>query len=128
MRKKSYGSVTVYESNAQAVQEMLSSYAKQLSRRNEVLAVWLVGSYHRKDFTPFSDADVVIVVRSSQTRFIDRSFEYAPEVASILVDLFVYTTEEIEEMRRSSHRFWEEIEQNHTVLFERESGNGILHS
>ena len=121
MHEKSYGSVKVFESDVASVQKALSSYTEELSRRKEVLGVWLIGSYHRQDFTPFSDADVVIVVKSSEKRFIDRYSEYAPDALSVPLDIFVYTIEEVEEMRRSGHSFWKEIEQNHTTLFQRDN-------
>lgn len=42
-----------------------------------------------------------------------------PERFPVSVHLFVYTVAEVEEMRKSGHFFWTDIEKNHSVLFER---------
>ena len=119
MQTRSYGSVTVFKPEPLEIFNALDSYVQELKQREEILGVWLIGSYHRKDFGPFSDVDLVLIVRETAIRFLDRSTEYMPQKFPVAVDLFVYTIAETEEMKKSGHFFWADIEKSHTVLFER---------
>jgi len=93
--------------------------ARHLSSFPEVMTVRLIGSYHRGDFGPFSDVDIVVVVEESDQRFMDRCEKYRPSSFPVALDLFVYTESEVRTMRQSAHPFWRHIEQNHTLLFQR---------
>jgi predicted nucleotidyltransferase len=116
---KSYGSVKVFEPEPEKVEQALADFVQALARRDQVVAVWLIGSYHRKDFGPFSDLDLVIIISASNQKFLDRSAEYLPSQFPVPVDLFVYTLDEVTAMRGSGHHFWSGIEKDHTVLFQR---------
>jgi len=119
MRMKSYGSVKVFEPETDKIEAALDRYIKTVAEKQEVLAVWLIGSFHRKDFGPFSDIDLVLIIDSTETRFLDRPLQYLPEAFPIPLDLFVYTQDEVLAMKNSAHPFWNDIEKNHTPLFKR---------
>ncbi len=119
MRTTYYDSVRVFEPETAQITDALDKYVRALASKPEVLVVWLIGSFHRKDFGPFSDVDLVLIVDSITTRFVDRSLQYLPESFPVSIDLFVYCRQEVEDMKSSSHPFWIHLEQNHTVLFER---------
>jgi predicted nucleotidyltransferase len=69
-----------------------------LSANSNVEKVILFGSLAEDKATALSDADILIVVKNSAKRFIDRSVDFAPYFQNIgvEVDLFVYTGKEIE--------------------------------
>ncbi len=120
MRIKSYGSVTVFEPEQESVNRELNRFVSALKQKVEIRFVWLIGSYHRGDFGPFSDLDLVIGISASSERFLDRASRFYPEKFLVPMDIFVYTDQEICEMEDSQHSFWNHIRTNHTVLFERE--------
>ncbi|MBI2822452.1 MAG: nucleotidyltransferase domain-containing protein [Acidobacteria bacterium] len=108
----------VLEPEPAKVKRALQSLVAELRARSEVRAVWLIGSYHRNDFGPFSDVDLVLVVAHSEERFVDRPARFRSGVFPVSIDLFVYTLQEVAEMRQSRHPFWKHIEENHTALFQ----------
>jgi len=118
MQIKSYGSVKVFESEPARVRQDLRWLVQEWRARPELRAVWLIGSYHRQDFGPFSDIDLVLIVASSGERFLDRAEGFRPSAFPVPTDLLVYTLEEVEQMKGSGHPFWKHIEAHHTSLFE----------
>ncbi|MBI4456039.1 MAG: nucleotidyltransferase domain-containing protein [Acidobacteria bacterium] len=108
----------VFEPEPAKVEHALQSLLEELRSRKEVCAVWLIGSYHRRDFGPFSDVDLVLIVENSDKRFFDRAAKYVECAFPVPMDLFVYTAAEVREMQRTGHPFWKHIEKNHTTLFE----------
>ena len=119
MRTKFYGSVKVLEPETDRIAEALRDFVQDLAAKPEVSAILLIGSFHRKDFGPFSDIDLVLILDSTKIPFLDRSLQYLPESFPVAIDLFVYTRQEVDEMKLSGHPFWSDIEKNHTILFER---------
>jgi predicted nucleotidyltransferase len=98
IQKKSYGSVRVFWLDRERALSVLRGQAKKLlEERNEVRAVVLFGSLAENRATPGSDADILIVLSSSEERFIDRPLSYQPyfEEVGLPVDLFCYTEEEV---------------------------------
>jgi predicted nucleotidyltransferase len=73
----------------------------------EVRLVHLFGSLARGDAIPGSDADVIIVVDESQTRFIDRPLIFQPyfDGCGVGVDILVYTAHELARMRSEGNPF-----------------------
>jgi predicted nucleotidyltransferase len=97
IRSESSGSARVFWLDRQALAARVKEAAARLAtERPEVLEVWLFGSAANGRAVPGSDADVAIVVASSQRRFIDRPRDYMLffEDIGIGVDLLVYTEAE----------------------------------
>lgn len=88
------------------------------SSDENVESVVLFGSRARGDYTVFSDYDVLIVVSKSDERFIDRPLKYACLVEGA-VDLFVYTTREVEEMFEQGNPLILDALQQGIALFDR---------
>ena len=65
----------------------------------------LFGSLQRGDAVPGSDADVLLVLSTSDLPFTDRAAAYRPEGVGIPVDLFVYTCAELDDMLAAGNRF-----------------------
>ncbi len=99
IRKKYYNSVKVFWLDRQLAYEKTEQAAYKLGLSFPiVLRVILFGSLADGTALPSSDADILIVVKDSNLRFIDRSEQYRASFADIGlgIDLFVYTEAEIE--------------------------------
>lgn len=98
MRRRSFGSVTVFWLDRNLLKRRLAAAAQRLGMEHEtVTQVVLFGSVAADRAVPSSDADVLIVVRDSTERLIDRApafHGYFGEIG-VGVDLFVYTEPEI---------------------------------
>lgn len=108
MRKRSYGSVTVWSLDREKVLEALRAKAEELLALDaRVQEVILFGSLARGNYTPSSDADVCVVLSEDSRRQMDRIPEFLVRFTAvgIPVDVLVYTREEIERMRRDGRRF-----------------------
>jgi len=97
VRRESYGSVTVFWLETEKVLRRLREAAEALvDARPEVRAVHLFGSLAEGRAVPGSDADLMIVLESSERRWMDRPLEYGEFFSGIgmPVELFCYTEEE----------------------------------
>jgi predicted nucleotidyltransferase len=72
----------------------------------EIVRVGYFGSYAMGRYAPGSDLDVLIEVTSTpQHRPADRGAAYRPERFPVETELFVYTSEELERLRREGSAF-----------------------
>jgi len=91
--------------------ERLKEFAKRkINENNNILAIILIGSLARGDYTAFSDADLVIIVKEDNRRFLDRITEF------IDADPVVYTLSEIKEMSKRNNRLMREIKEYGILL------------
>ena len=74
-------------------------------RHPEIERTMLFGSLQRGDAVPGSDADVLLVRRTTNLPFSERAAVYRPEDVGIPVDLFVYTRAELDDMLAADNRF-----------------------
>ena len=85
----------VWRVDAEAVRSNLKAWAERLiAARRDVKAVVLFGSLARGDYTASSDADLLIVVKSSPLDFKERIPLFKPGWLGVPVDVFPYTEEE----------------------------------
>ena len=104
MREKSSNFVKVVFADKDKVLRQLKAYAKKLKRTStEVEKIGLFGSYATDTFGPASDVDLLIILRESSKRFLDRIPDYLPENLSVSCDCFPYTSEEIDKMKRDGN-------------------------
>lgn len=97
MRKESYGSVTTFWlDRAEAIRRVSEAAERLVGERETVEAVLLFGSLAEGRAVPGSDADLLILLTGSDTRWLDRPLEFASffDGCGIGVDLFCYTLEE----------------------------------
>jgi predicted nucleotidyltransferase len=95
--------VKVFFADKQKVLSELRDYAANLKRTHpEVVRIGLFGSYATDTYGPASDADLLIVLRDSSKRFLDRSPDLIPDKLSIDCDVFAYTEREIERMKEEN--------------------------
>lgn len=71
----------------------------------EIERAVLFGSLQRGDAVPGSDADVLLVLRSTDLPFTQRAALYRPEDVGVPVDLFVYSRAELDDMLANGNRF-----------------------
>ncbi|MBC7130080.1 nucleotidyltransferase domain-containing protein [Candidatus Bathyarchaeota archaeon] len=107
--------IKLFKLNRNAVFRELKEYAKKNIEKG-ALAVILVGSLARGDYTAYSDADIIIIVKDSKDRPIDRITKYLEPKASIDIEPRVYTLKEIQAMIENETRIIEEIAKNGILL------------
>jgi len=113
MPKKSLNSVKKKSVDRDIVIDRLKEWAFQLAERHqEILKIGYFGSYARDDYTPSSDLDILIVVKSSEKPPHKRFLDYAIECFPVGCEIFVYTEEELEK-KREFKKGW-----IHTILSE----------
>jgi len=104
MLNKSSNSVRVVFADKANVLRQLKDYAKSIKRKHpEVERVGFFGSYANNTYGPASDVDLLIILQQSSKRFLDRIPDFLPENLSICCDVFPYTREEIDRMRKESN-------------------------
>jgi len=95
----------------------LKEFAKRkINENNNILAIILIGSLARGDYTAFSDADLVIIVKEDNRRFLDRITEFIDPTLGIDVDPIVYTLSEIKEIGKRNSRLMREIKEYGVLL------------
>jgi len=90
------------------VMKKLKAYAEKVIEKGAI-AVILIGSLARGNYTAYSDADVIIVLRGDNRRPIDRIPEYIDPALPIDIEPRVYTIDELNEMAKRGARIIKEI-------------------
>lgn len=104
MPEKSSNFVKVVFADKGKVMRQLHRFVTELKRtRSEVEMVGLFGSYATDTFGPASDVDLLIILRQSNKRFLDRIPDFFPDNLSICCDVFPYTNEEMERMQAQNN-------------------------
>ena len=86
------------------VLRQLKDYAKSIKRtHSEVERVGYFGSYANDTYGPASDVDLLVILRKSSRRFLDRIPDFFPDKLSICCDVFPYTSEEMEKMQAQNN-------------------------
>ena len=104
MLEKSSNFVKVVFADKKKILHQLKDYVKELKQTSpEVEKVGLFGSYATDTFGPASDVDLLIILRQSSKRFLDRIADYIPENLTVSCDCFPYTNNEIEKMKQDGN-------------------------
>jgi predicted nucleotidyltransferase len=85
----------------------------------EIEEIWLFGSLARREATPASDADIVLVLSHSSLPFLERPPHYAFDDCGVATDLLAYTHAEMERMRAEENPFLRQIEGERCILWRR---------
>jgi len=106
MPEKSSNFVKVVFADKDKVLRQLHRFVTELKQaRSEVEMVGLFGSYATDTFGPASDVDLLIILRQSSKRFLDRIPDFIPENLSVGCDVFPYTSEEVEKMKQDGNQW-----------------------
>lgn len=108
--------IRLFRLDREKVMAELREYAKKTVEKG-ALAVILIGSLARGNYTAYSDADIIIITKESHERPMDRAAKYMEPKASIDIEPRVYTIKEIREMIRNRARTVREIAE-HGILLE----------
>ncbi len=106
--------------NKDEILEVLQILAKQvLAEKENVLEISLFGSLVRGNYSPRSDADIYILLKKESKTFMDRIPEFLDYFSNVglPVEVFPYTTEEIEKFR--DNPFIQTIQKEKLVLANR---------
>lgn len=106
MQTASSPSVKVFWLDREGAIQRLQAAIKMLRIQHaEIVRAVLFGSLQRGDAVPGSDADVLVVVDSSDLPFRERAAAYPIEGVGVPVDLFVYTRAELDDMLNAGNGF-----------------------
>jgi len=103
-----------------SVLEALKSYAERVVAKGALLVV-LVGSLARGDYTAYSDADVLVVLESSDKKPHERIPDFLDPTLPVDVDPFVYTLDEITRLAYEGSRIVQEAVERGVLLAGSES-------
>ncbi len=90
-------SVKIFWPDKEAVDRAIQQFVNELKNRDEVISVYLCGSWAKDNYTAASDVDFLIIVRESPLLPRERISEYMPLRFPVSLDLFVYTEAELQE-------------------------------
>ena len=93
--------VKVFFADKEKILRQLKDYSESIKRTQpEVERMGYFGSYANDTYGPASDVDLLIILRNSSMRFLDRIPDFIPDNLSISCDVFTYTREEIDRMKQ----------------------------
>jgi predicted nucleotidyltransferase len=118
MHEKSSNSagLKVFRLNYELVFKRLKEYAERALEKGAIV-VFLIGSLARGDYTAFSDADVIIIVRDDYPKKLpDRISDFIDPTLSVDVEPRVYTLSEFSKMAQNKERIIREIEKYGIIL------------
>lgn len=104
--------VEILSVDANNIRKSLQGIAKRIKAEHpEVMEIILFGSFSKKDYTPYSDIDIAIIVDKSDKKFIERSDHFIDYFSEIPFDvnLIIYTSGEINQMVNDGNSFVIEI-------------------
>jgi predicted nucleotidyltransferase len=105
LEEKSFNSVQVLSVNYEALLCTLRLAASAIKEEFPDCEVYLFGSFAKRNYTPLSDVDILIIVRQTDKPYLQRKEQFSayftlPFDANILV----YTREEISNMQDSGNQ------------------------
>lgn len=102
----SSASLVFKSNNEAAVEQAVRGWAERIgAQRSEVRRIVWFGSRVNGIPTPGSDVDVCLVLTCSDKPFRDRAADYLPLGFPVGLDLFPYTVDELDQLRRD-HPSW----------------------
>ncbi len=111
LKRYSYG-VEILSMDETKLKGLLKEIATKIKDEHpEVNEIVLFGSFARRDYTPYSDIDIAIIVDHSDKKFIERADDFIDYFAEILLDvnLIIYTSSEIDKMIKTESGFLKEV-------------------
>ena len=123
MLKKSLNSVKVLSLNKSKVIKQLKKIAYEYSKKKiEIRKIILFGSLVSDDFTPYSDADLLLILDDRAEvpkRIRDRIPFYLPDKSPVPLDIFPLKQGELNMKLSCCDFFYEKIMENGIILFSR---------
>ncbi len=107
--------------DVEAVRGRLAAYVRRLSADQNVLAIVLFGSLAGGNYTAGSDADLLVVLDTSDRPFHERLAAYVTAELGLPADVFVDTVGEVEQMVAEDRGIPAVALRDGEILFRRES-------
>jgi predicted nucleotidyltransferase len=115
-KSSNFASLKVFKLDYELVLRKLKEYAEKALEKG-ALVVFLIGSLARGDYTAFSDADLVIIVRDDYPKKLpDRISDFIDPTLPVDVEPRVYTLSEFSKMAQNKTRIIREIEKYGIIL------------
>ncbi|MEM0384285.1 MAG: nucleotidyltransferase domain-containing protein [Candidatus Caldarchaeum sp.] len=115
-RSSNSAEVRVFKLDYDAVMAKVRDYARKLVDGGLAELVVLIGSLAKGTYTPFSDIDLVIVVRESAEKPVDRIPRYIDPSLPLDVEPLVFTVDEFIQTLRTKPLFAAEVAENGLFL------------
>lgn len=126
MLERSFNSARAFFLDGELVKERLRAAARKVvSEHAQVTRVILFGSFHKGNYAPGSDADVVVMLAGpTHVRFTDRAAEFQEAFEGIGVgcDVLVYTEDELLTGMAQGNLFFTAIAQGQVLAHASERG------
>ena len=120
MRTEYYGSVKVTYFEKDKVWQAVGKLARDLEERfPEIRRAMVFGSLVHDRAVPGSDVDLLLVLKTSDRKFLDRPAKYRPDGFPVGLDIFAYTADEMEKMLDDENFFVRRALREGKTLFER---------
>jgi len=120
MRTEYYGSVKVTYFEKDKVWQAVGKLARDLEERfPEIRRAMVFGSLVHDRAVPGSDVDLLLVLKTSDRKFLDRPAKYRPDGFPVGLDIFAYTADEMEKMLDDGNLFVRRALREGKTLFER---------
>jgi uncharacterized protein len=104
MREPSLPSVKVTFTNREQILKALENLIQEWTQQHpELEQVILFGSFARGDYFPGSDVDVLLILENSAQPLLNRIRKFLPTHFPVDIDIFPYTRDEIERVKRDPH-------------------------
>lgn len=97
IQKKLSKNVKIYYLNREKIIDILKKRIKIcVNKKKEIKEIILFGSFVKNIPTVYSDIDLILIVKDTEKRFVDRYDDYIDffKGLGIPIDIFVYTEEE----------------------------------
>ncbi len=105
-----------------AVERALDGWVSALTQQHpEVARVVLFGSVARHRALPGSDVDVMLVLSDSDRMFRERPALYEPDAFPTGIDIFAYTSDELDRMLAEGNWFVKRALREGIILFDRDA-------
>ncbi len=117
MRRRLWNSAGIrfFELDYKKVMRELEEYAKKAVAKG-ARAVILIGSLAKGDYTAFSDADVIIIVKRTPKQPAERIIDFLDPSLSIDLEPRIYTTDEFLKMASKGRRLVREAVEHGRLL------------
>lgn len=110
--------VKVREVDRKILDEALLRYMERVTGEYpEVIGIVLYGSFAKGNFTPLSDVDILLVLKSSDRSILERISDFIDPYFPFSIDVIPYTLKELKHIFKTRPRFKEEILSNGKILW-----------
>ncbi|MCM8761939.1 MAG: nucleotidyltransferase domain-containing protein [Candidatus Omnitrophica bacterium] len=112
LQKKYFSGVKVFSIDKEELLSKLKEITKRIKDEDEeVMDIFLYGSFVKNNYTPLSDIDIAIILSNSDKNFIKRQDDFIDYFSGLEMDvnIVVYTDKEFNKLIKEENPFVKEI-------------------